>query len=323
MRTRALLAIVMLATIPAGARAAWLDDERTVANPDVAIETFDKACSDGRSPECRKLVEFFLLDGHLTHPPQRPTDRMRALTVFEKMCARKRVRAADEVPVEMLACRRVGEMYALGQGTRMSWPRSAPFLEKASTSGDAVASMRLARLREAQNQTRAAQELNVRACAQTSFLSAQQQLGEPKIESYRKVVALACERSTAPPMAPAPTTTACGSSPQRRASAAIQYPLDALLDHVYSGQVLVELTVGVDGRASNVHVLEGRSPFIEEAVTVLETAEYEPATCDGTPVAVTIRTPIDFKTDAPKAQAMDDAHSSHDGPLRPEPFHVP
>ena len=72
-----------------------------------------------------------------------------------------------------------------------------------------------------------------------------------------------------------------------------------------SGQVMIRLTVGVDGRAENVRVEKAmpEGVFEEVAVSAARGWTFRPATQNGHPVASDLRIPVTFSMDAPSTDA--------------------
>ncbi len=69
--------------------------------------------------------------------------------------------------------------------------------------------------------------------------------------------------------------------------------------------VVVELTVGVDGRASDLKVVSAPTAALGQlALALLADARFKPATQDGAPVAVRLTTPIAFPRAAPPLAAV-------------------
>lgn len=74
----------------------------------------------------------------------------------------------------------------------------------------------------------------------------------------------------------------------------IQYPA-AVPDRTVSGTVIVELTVDATGAVHDPKVVQGlAAPFDQEAMRVLQRTRFRPALQGKTPVAATIRLPIQF-----------------------------
>lgn len=85
------------------------------------------------------------------------------------------------------------------------------------------------------------------------------------------------------------------------------------VDSTIGGHVILELTVGADGRVSDVEVVESTDPTLEEpAARAAERFRFRPATRDGAPVAARIRYRFDFEAEAPEAP-----------PSAPEPRKAP
>ena len=79
----------------------------------------------------------------------------------------------------------------------------------------------------------------------------------------------------------------------------IVYPKDAKEDGI-QGRVMVQYTIGEDGKVSNVKVLRGLYESLDaEAVRVVSSSPaWEPGIQDGKPVKVTYQLPINFRIPA-------------------------
>jgi len=282
---RCLILCLVLATATRAAAAPSYTTRET------AFGKIQKTCADSHSPECRDLAESFLLKPDLTNQPM-----LLGLPTLDALCRTERTRAADECPIEMLACRRIGEALARRMDVAANWPLATVFLERASSGGDAVASTLLAHIHEGLNKTSQARESYARACQQKEFQTSERGFSDEQVQRYRDVVAESCTRSKEEEPSPVPTTTPCGALP-RRLSGRVFYPTSRypLNDRSGSrGEVVVELTVGTDGHVSRAHVVDGKSPFAEAAILSIEGWDYVPARCDETSLPVTIRVSVKF-----------------------------
>jgi TonB family protein len=63
-----------------------------------------------------------------------------------------------------------------------------------------------------------------------------------------------------------------------------------------NGVVLVAMTVTAEGRVRDVKVIKGLDPALDkQAIAAIRTWKFEPATKDGKPVAVHLKTEVDFR----------------------------
>jgi len=97
----------------------------------------------------------------------------------------------------------------------------------------------------------------------------------------------------APPAAPA--TVDVITPPVRTRTVTADYPEVARAGGV-EGDVLLQATVGADGRISNVQVLRGVNPFLDDAArrAVLQ-YEYTPGRRNGVPEAASVRVTVSFR----------------------------
>jgi TPR repeat protein len=160
-----------------------------IANADAALRDLPKACGGGRTKDCATLAGFFLFDNHLSSQPQR------AVETFESLCGKVRKHERCEWPVEAQACRRAGEMHALGQAVTRNEERGRTLLKKASEAGDAMATVQLAELSERKSPDEAAR-LYTQACGQSDFFPDDCGWPAAYVETYRGTVLHACEMAT-------------------------------------------------------------------------------------------------------------------------------
>ena len=65
---------------------------------------------------------------------------------------------------------------------------------------------------------------------------------------------------------------------------------------MFSGQVVVSMIVGTDGKPHNVHILRGAGMGLdEEAIKAVEQYRFKPATQNGKPVAVYVNVQVNFQ----------------------------
>jgi TonB family protein len=91
----------------------------------------------------------------------------------------------------------------------------------------------------------------------------------------------------------------------------LKYPESAKKAGV-QGRVLLEFTIGKDGKVGDVKVLRGVSEDVDaEAVRVVESSpKWKPGRIDGKPVAVAFNLPITFKLDNGTIQEIDEADAA-------------
>jgi len=96
-----------------------------------------------------------------------------------------------------------------------------------------------------------------------------------------------------PPVTPAPADVI--TPPVRTRTVTPVYP-DVARAAELEGDVLLQATVGADGRISNVQVVRGVHPFLDEAArrAVLQ-YEYKPGLRNGIPEAATVRLTVSFR----------------------------
>jgi TonB family protein len=273
-----------------------------INNPDKAIGKLEKTCADGRSAECATAAEFFLLDNHMTSSAQRATD------VLESVCKTEHKRERCEWPIETMACRRVGEIYAMGQGVPRDVDRGLPFLERASDAGDALASVQLGRALEKLKQDDKARERYALGCRQTDFLTTECGIGEARVKAYQEQAAFGCQRSTADwtvPKTPTPEPVdnvgpgglvhvTENQGPRKIKDVPPRYPAAAISTRL-QGRVVMQATIDVTGHVSGVEVISGPPILIEAAVSAVKQWVYTPYLIDGKPVPVVMTTTVGFR----------------------------
>lgn len=269
----------------------------TVKDPDKAIEKLEKTCAKGRSAECGTLAELFLIENHMT------SNARQATNVLERICRQERKRDRCEWPIETMACRRVGEIYAMGQGVPKDAALGIELLTRASDAGDARASMRLGLIKEKLGLKNEAHERYALACHQADFLSADCGIAEAPIKAYAGDVALACERTAAEQTAsPTPASVPAAHStfrvvesegPHKIKHVRPQYPKAAMRAGL-QGTVKLDTTVDQTGHVTAVEVLGGPGELIEAAVTAVKQWEYTPYLLDGQPVPVKMTITVNF-----------------------------
>lgn len=87
-------------------------------------------------------------------------------------------------------------------------------------------------------------------------------------------------------------------------STPVKYPPEAQ----ESASVLLEITVGLDGRATQPQKIEGREPFASAAMNAVGDWRFVPATRDGTPVVARIRFLVRFEPPVSEPEAHREAH---------------
>jgi TonB family protein len=106
----------------------------------------------------------------------------------------------------------------------------------------------------------------------------------------------------APPAAPAPANV---TPPVVLTHVDAVYPASALTERKHS-DVLVAVTVDVDGHVSKVDVLQSGGPDLDEAATVaVRQWTFTPAMRDGKPVASRIKVPFHFAPPAPAPEVVE------------------
>ena len=297
MRERSWWVLLFLATAAAAVGAG-----PAVKNPDKAIGQLEKTCADGRSPECATVAEFFLLDNHMTSSAQRAAD------ILESICKKERPRASCEWPIESMACRRVGEIYAMGQGVPRDMERGLPFLERASDAGDTLASIQLGGLQEQRKLEDKARERYALGCKQTEFLKTECGIAESRVKAYQERAAFGCQRSTADWTAPkTPTPEPVENvgpggivrvdewqGPRKIKNIFPKYPPAARAIRL-QGEVSMDVTIDASGHVIDIQVITGTKGLIESAVAAVKQWEYAPYLVDGKPVSVKMRTWVRFR----------------------------
>jgi TonB family protein len=270
-----------------------------IKNPDKAIGKLERTCADGRSAECSAVAERFLFDEELT------SDTPRAVGILESICNTERKRDPCEWPIEIMACRRVGETYAMGHGVPRDIPRGRPFLERASDGGDTLASIQLGRVLEKTDEWKA-RERYALACGQTHFLGTGCGIADARVKAYQEYAAFGCERSTADWSVPSATSAIIinddrsdgvahvnGTGGRKIKNVPPQFP-PAAMRMRHPGGAEVEATIDATGHVRDVQVISGTPGFIESVVEAVKQWVYTPYLVDGKPVAFVIRTSVNF-----------------------------
>ena len=75
--------------------------------------------------------------------------------------------------------------------------------------------------------------------------------------------------------------------------ARLKYPDDAKKSHI-SGQVVLSVTIGTDGRLQNIHVISGQPMLVDAAIDCVRQWEYKPYLLNGKPVEVETQIVLNF-----------------------------
>jgi TonB family protein len=101
---------------------------------------------------------------------------------------------------------------------------------------------------------------------------------------------------------PPPTPVRVGGAvrpPKRVSRIEPEYPVTALSSRV-QGVVILDATIGTDGRISNVRVTRSIPPLDSAAVAAVRQWVYEPTRVNGVPVPVIVTVAVEFKLTAPQ-----------------------
>jgi protein TonB len=81
--------------------------------------------------------------------------------------------------------------------------------------------------------------------------------------------------------------------PQKTKDAKPVYPPLAAKNHM-QGVVILEVTIGTDGKVKDVKVIKGLAYVTDSAVDAVKQWEYKPTVLNGQPVQVIVTVPINF-----------------------------
>jgi TonB family protein len=295
------LAAVLLAAPALAAE----NTENTEDNPGQRIDRLYQACLDKNAEACADLADAYIFGDGVSYRQEN------ALQFLSPVCAAAEKK--EDNPCRRgaagLACRRLAEMYANGEGVKKDALLAAGYFRMASVSGDAASTVALSKMLSEgkglpRDAARAATQMR-RACDQKDFLSAQCGLKDVAVAAYSQIVTDACAAASTSGVEPAEWTADENEltprvgkkirEPKRIHFEPPAYPQRAR-DARRQGRVVLETVIGIDGRVARfIGVKTSDEWLTEAALDAVKKWRYSPTLLYGIPVPVIMTITVTFK----------------------------